>query len=131
MRAFAPVFVLAFCFAATGCAEPSFEDKLAASKANIASEEGRAYDAALTQAMVPAGAAIVACYRNNPGKKDVHGYFEFVADETQPYSVTLRPQDAFTDCLEKAMENLVLPPPPRRPYLNYASFVYEPKAGGG
>lgn len=107
-----------------GCAQPGFEEKLATSKANIATEEGKAYDAALSQALSVAGEDIIACYRANPGKKDAHGFFEF---DSQGYTVTMRPQDAFTDCLEKAMEGRVLPPPPRTPYLNYASFVYEPK----
>ena len=112
------------CFALAGCGQPGFEEKLAISKANIATEEGKAYDAVLSQALSVAGEDIIACYRANPGKKDAHGFFEF---DDKGYTVTMRPQDAFTNCLEKAMEGRVLPPPPRTPYLNYASFVYTPK----
>lgn len=118
------VACIAVSFVMTGCAEPSFEEKLATSKANIETEEGKAYDAALTQALGVAGEDIIACYRADPGKKDTHGFFEF---DAKGYQVTMRPQDAFSDCLEKVMEGRELPPPPRTPYLNYASFVYEPK----
>ena len=124
MRFVAVALVIASSCAAVGCAQPGFEEKLAVSKANIATEEGKAYDAALTQALGVAGKDIIACYRANPGKKDAHGFFEF---DDKGYTVTMRPQDAFTDCLEKAMEGRALPPPPRTPYLNYASFVYTPK----
>lgn len=124
MRFRAVALVIASSCATVGCGQPGFEEKLAISKANIATEEGKAYDAVLTQALSVAGEDIIACYRANPGKKDAHGFFEF---DDKGYTVTMRPQDAFTDCLEKAMEGRVLPPPPRTPYLNYASFVYTPK----
>ncbi|MFT3807223.1 hypothetical protein [Arenimonas sp.] len=119
------VLFLAVSIVSAGCAQPSFEEKLATSKANIESGEGKVYDDALTQALSGASQDIIACYQSNPGKKDVHGFFEF---GDKGYTVTLRPQDAFTDCLTKAMEGRDLPPPPRRPYLNYASFVYAPKS---
>lgn len=111
--------------AVAACSAPGFEEKLATSKANIATDEGKVYDAALSQALSVAGEDIIACYRANPGKKDAHGFFEF---DGKGYTVTMRPQDAFSICLEKAMEGRDLPPPPRTPYLNYASFVYEPKS---
>lgn len=96
-----------------------FESNYALASKNASSKAGMAFDSQLGLAIQNAPGfkgAFKACLARHPGKQSVHGYFRF--SSASAYLVHLRPRNAFSMCLTKALEGKRLPAPPKLPYLN-------------
>lgn len=96
-----------------------FEANYALAQKTAGSKAGMAYDNRLGAAIQNAPgfkASFKDCSTRYPGNQAVHGYFRF--SSAASYLVHLRPQNAFSTCLTKALEGKRLPAPPKLPYLN-------------
>ncbi len=101
-----------------------FQGNYALAQKNASSKAGTAYDNQLGAAMQNAPgfkASFKECTARHPGNHAVHGYFRFGSPTS--YLVHLRPQNAFSACLTKALEGKRVPAPPRLPYLNPFNLV--------
>jgi hypothetical protein len=121
------VAALAFLSSQSICADEAFDANYATANGNAATEQGAAFDAALSAAIEQApGVApqITQCLKDNPGPHAVHGYFLFTSAAT--YRVFLEPESAFSACLSRALENRIVPVPPELPYFNPFAFSVQP-----
>lgn len=120
----AVIVALLLGFGAVSASEDSFETNYAKAKANAATKEGAAYDAALGaayEATPEFRGKVEECLLASPMPHDVHGYFQFTS-KTE-FTVVLEPKDTFSDCLSRAMLGQSVPAPPRVPYLNPFTFT--------
>jgi hypothetical protein len=98
---------------------PQFDENYAKAKENMRTPAGAQYDRQLSlfvQNLSGFSLALEDCVTKNPGKGEVHGYFEF-ASATE-YRVVLRPDDGFAACITIELQNQSVPAPPQVPYLS-------------
>lgn len=92
-----------------------------------ATEEGAAYDRALERyffALPELTSGIVRCVEASSSTPRVRGYFYFGA--TGSYRLFLKPESAFSECLETVFDGKSPPTPPKRPYLNPFTLGIDP-----
>jgi hypothetical protein len=119
----AVIVTLLLGFGAVSASDDAFEANFAKAKANAATKEGAAYDAALSaayEAMPDFRSRMEDCMLDSPAPHDLHGYLLF--SSKKDFSVVLRPQDEFSDCVTQALASPSVPEPPTVPYLN--PFVF-------
>jgi hypothetical protein len=121
------IFLAAAAFALPAAAADNvFDANYRQARENVATAAGAAYDRALSEAMErsttvqPAMAACLDAHADTRG--DLHGYFQFAAGGN--YQVILRPNGAFADCVESALEGQSLPAPPKLPWYNQFVFTW-------
>jgi hypothetical protein len=105
-----------------------FEADYATAKTNAAAGAGKAFDDAIGKATSTQANSreVLACAAANKDllKGAYRGVIRFA--DGGGYSVEMLPDDALSQCLEKAYSNESLPEPPSRPYVMPIDFDASP-----
>jgi hypothetical protein len=118
LELFTATVLVASLIAACG-REPQFDESYAKARENLHTPAGAQYDkqlAIFVRNLSGLSLALEDCVAKNPGKGEVHGYFEFKS--ATEYRVVLRPEDGFAACITVELQNQSVPAPPQVPYLS-------------